>query len=176
MQSKKATVSFATIRVVVSVVLTIIVLVSFYLLTARYTTIDQDVFGIESTILVNSFFYARGGLSYEDPITNRIYPNIVELQKFYPGDDANKTQEQLLSSIYFGQGQRHIAAKITISGYSVYYNKPNYGAWEPLTTQTKAVGPSQVFSKNFTKDLLVKESDGSLKQETATITVLKQKT
>jgi len=50
-----------------------------YLTLGIYAKVDIDTFNVEPDILVYSMIYSPHGLSYYDPISNRVYPGIIDL-------------------------------------------------------------------------------------------------
>lgn len=177
---KKAAITFSAIRFIVSLGFTIMLFVAFMLLTARFTVVKHDVFETEANLLVQSLLYNRGGISYEDSATGRIYPGIIDLNKFSQ-QNQDETEQQLLYAVYYGEKQRHVAANITIEGMvegnSLLYNRVQYLNWEPSTAfDVKQPSPGEVRSQQFRQYVLVRYPNGKLEGKFIEIKVLKQRT
>lgn len=103
-----------------------ITFVLFYFFTVRINTET-----LRTQILLHRFIYSTDGISYFDPEIRRLYPEIVDLNKF-----KSDTLSRAINSKY-------AAAKLTLRElssnqvYKIYYNEPEFRAWLPYTFDIK---------------------------------------
>lgn len=68
---------------------------------------EISVLDADAEIFVHRVLNSRDGISYVDPLTNRIYPGIIDLKKF-------KESRRIEDSIFYGDTSTYIGAKITL--------------------------------------------------------------
>ncbi|MBW2967060.1 hypothetical protein KY362_01095 [Candidatus Woesearchaeota archaeon] len=118
-----------------------------------------DVTDVQGELLVNGLLYGTGGISYYDPMTGRIYPEII-----YP---AQLSEKELDMGMYYPENNL-ISARITITKDSdqslvreLYYNKHWFENWEPLLPleHLPGIGGVKSYSKRMPV-LLMEENYG----------------
>ncbi len=106
---KKAILSFNTLQFVYNFLFMIVAVLAIYMLAQSYFRLSFGIIPQESSIFYHAAVY---GLSYEDPLTDRVYPGILTA-KGLPYEANN------------------IAAKITF-GQTVFFHKKEYEEWSTL--------------------------------------------
>jgi hypothetical protein len=133
------------------------IIVAIILIIRMFIASTVDVSQAESEILTNNLIYA---VSYEDPVTHRIYPLQISAAQLGKKD---------LDKI-FGMDKRGIAAKVSIlddsgkllsiDGAEIqprYLNKKGYTRWIELAmAKAKGVGGARAYSKSV--DVLIIET------------------
>ncbi len=113
------------------VIFLVIMLVVCVMLIRMFIVSRMETKGIQAEILMDGLIYGPGGISYQDPVSGRIYPGIIDV------DSAGKAN--LDKALYF-PSNNIIAAKISVSkeredednAWKFYYNREWYENWGPL--------------------------------------------
>ena len=79
MLNKKGIAAFSTAIWMLRLLFVAVVFFSIYFFTNIYSRIDVNEFNVEPDIFVQNMLYSPHGISYYDPISNRIYPGIIDL-------------------------------------------------------------------------------------------------
>jgi hypothetical protein len=103
---KKALISFNVAMWIPRIIFLTIVILSVVLLTIAYANKNIQTWQVESEIIAQRILFAPDGLAYHDPLSNRVYPGIIDVEKL------NTTI--LEESIFYGKENKHIGAKITL--------------------------------------------------------------
>ncbi len=145
--------AFETILNFFRLLFLIVVFFSLYFLVRAFITQHIDTFETESNLLTNRIFLSKE-LNYYDQDIKRLYPGIIDLEKFTSQD----FERNILNSIYYGKINSEASAKITLldidSGgeyvYEAYYNKDLYNEKKVLV-EAKLIGKgsAQRLDSNF---------------------------
>lgn len=100
---KKALISFNLLMWIPRIIFMVIVIFSIMLLVGSYFKVEIIVSEAESELFIQRLLHSPHGISYFDPLSNRVYPGIINLDNL---DLLNK-------SIFYGE-QKQIGAKLTI--------------------------------------------------------------
>ena len=192
--NKKAAILGYKVQWFIRMIITIIIVMTFVILINRGARIEFETFDAKAALLAQRLLYERGGLSYVDENTNRLYPGIIDGKKFSP-EEINNTKKELLDTIYYGEDQRQMAARIILrdketslvdpkvpswiikNERELFYNKDQFENWEPLRHgYWLAGGPSRVLKQSFEFYVLERTADGQLEKRNLAIEVLKQLT
>ena len=114
---------------------TIFVLAVVIMFVHFYSKISINTFDSESEIFINRLLYSPDGISYQDPLSGRLYPGMIDISRF-----SNSTIPILQKSIDFG-ADKHIGASIKIKDFAGV--AVAYGTYNPDTyRRTAEVGPA----------------------------------
>ena len=106
-----------------------ILLFTLYLFASSQIKTNIDVKGIKTTIFVNRLLYSPNSISYRDPVTDRVYPGVINTDNF---------NENTLNKA-FNYDKNPVAARLELKNLETnetieaYLNKEWYDRWEPLT-------------------------------------------
>lgn len=130
-------------------IIIILVLISVFVVT------NIKISGVELDIFNQRLLTSPNGLSYYDPLSNRVYPGIIDINNF-------NSEELLNDRIIYKDPQ--IASKIILIDKSsnkqstAYYNKNQFENWNPLTV---AQGPGGADNSMLNMYVIIREKDGS---------------
>jgi len=103
-------------------VFVIITALSIYILTSIFIQTEISVLNTDAELLSDRLLYSSYGISYYDPLSNRIYPGIIDISKL-------KDTSILEKAIFYGDKSTYLGAKITLTdnqgniiGESIYNN------------------------------------------------------
>ncbi|MBT3463803.1 hypothetical protein HN451_02345, partial [archaeon] len=82
MKNKKATAPVYGIRYILLIVIFFIVIGGIKNLMDQYMTVDLKTHGVENLIVIKRMIYSPELLTFQDPITKRTYPGIIDINKF----------------------------------------------------------------------------------------------
>lgn len=96
---------------------------------------EVDIFDAESEMIIQRLMYSRDSFTYHDADIDRLYPGMLELDKF---------TEQTLYSMFNPAGDDgHLALRLTLAIWTksgqqsdvkqIYLNKENFDKWIVLT-------------------------------------------
>lgn len=118
-----------------------------------------DILDTELTLLAHNIIYAKGGVSYQDPITGRVYPGVISLEEF----ENSFAMSSRLNQAFFYEKQPVFAAVINLNlpeqnkkVESVYYYKEWYDKWHPLGA-SRLIGKGAVIKKTMSFNVLVRQ-------------------
>jgi len=109
----------------------IIVLFSIIFLVKNHITLKADIKDIEADIFYQEVMFTKNGITYQDDLTRRSYPGIIDFNKF--------NKEVVTKTIYYGPENYFLAANFTLNHTdgkfikSFLYNEEWYNRWKPLT-------------------------------------------
>ena len=98
------------------------------------------------------------GLSYYDGEINRLYPGIIDLEKY--SKKLNDDNEALVENLYTAKDVEFITAKLTLKDltndkeYVTYYKKGRYQNWVPFSFDEK-----RFLKADKQKFVLIKDKD-----------------
>ncbi len=147
-----------------------------------------EVRGIQSEILVQGLLYGPGGITYYDPLTGRIYPEIVDPSQFNESKydmgfhfSPNSLitarillvkEKETLKKLHFGKSKNMISNVDPSDVVGVtYFNKEWWDNWKPLA-ESKIRGLGRVDIDNTELPILYRDADGGLHSGWLYITVL----
>ena len=106
MNNKKAIASINYLVWILRFIFLAILMVSIGLVVSKYINVRVDVSSIESAIFLERIF-SSNAIMFQDSVTLRVYPGIVELEKF-------KNKQTLDDEFAFAKGSRHISSKVRL--------------------------------------------------------------
>jgi len=95
------------------------------LIVNAYIQKEVPVLDVDAELLIHRIINSREGISYIDPLSNRLYPGIIDITRF-------KEQPRLEKSIFYGDTSTYIGAKLTLTNESgntiaeIIYNNKAY--------------------------------------------------
>lgn len=184
MNNKRSVISGEMIMVIPQLIFLIAVLFAFVILVKTLIITTVDVREIDASILVERMLFSPNGISYHDDSINRVYPGIINLEKFKEismktnkdfilGEDVTSILDTDVIS-YGPDNPPIIAAELILTQEGrediiAFYNKKWYDRWAP-----KALGvPGPASIKEFVKErnVLIKEGN-TLSPGTLTFVIL----
>lgn len=137
--NKKGLMTFNMVNMIPRLIFLVLVLVTFFLALGMLLKGQPATEDLESDLLTMNMLYSTNGISYFNPETNRPQPGIIDLENFKSG----KVEERINKEFFYGQENKHLAAKITLLDYNgnelseIYYNKGEghtygFSYWAPL--------------------------------------------
>lgn len=145
MNNKRSLISGEVIMFIPQIIFLIAVLFAFVILVKSLIVTAIDVRPVDASILVERMLFTKNGISYYDEGLERLYPGVIDLEKFK--DISGKTdriytlEEEARSKldeevISYGSDSFLIAANLTLTQQggeriSAYYNKKWYDRWKP---------------------------------------------
>lgn len=126
-----------------------------------------NILDTELTLLAHNIIYAKGGVSYQDQITGRVYPGVISLEEF----ENSFAMSSRLNQAFFYEKQPVFAAALNleipqqhrkIDG--VYYYKEWYDKWNPLAA-SRLLGKGSVIKKTISFNVVVREITAETQQE-----------
>ena len=163
MHNKKGRISEEVLLSIPRIIFLIAVLFAVVLLVKIFIITNIDVRQVESNILISRLLYSKDGLSYYDEDIKRLYPGIIDLNKFrqISLENPNALDKTTMS---YGQDNPIIAAKITLKQENkndviAFYNKDRFDKWEPRTLSTVRGGAGSFKSFQEQKYVLIKDGE-----------------
>ncbi len=117
---KKGLIVFNMLTWIIKIFFYVMVVGTIFLIVNSYFSFKLDTKDAEAAIFTQRLIYSPNGLSYYDPLSNRLYPGIIDLSKIQDTSTINK-------SIFYGEESRHIGAKIIVEQGS----KKTIGIYNP---------------------------------------------
>lgn len=139
-------------------------MLSVVILVRSFVVEKVDVIELEANLFANRLLYSPNGISFVDENTGRAYPGIIDFKKFGMNDMENK----LLSSIYYGDSNRNIGAKITFKNFGsneenlLFYNKKFYDEKKILIESGLTKGPGGATSYTKKLNVLIFKNSNSM--------------
>ena len=184
MNNKRSVICGEMIMVIPQLIFLIAVLFAFVILVKTLIITTVDVREIDASILVERMLFSPNGISYHDDSINRVYPGIINLEKFKEismktnkdfilgGDVTSILDTDVIS--YGPDNPPIIAAELILiqegrEDIIAFYNKKWYDRWAPKTLGVP--GPASI--KEFVKErnVLIKEGN-TLSPGTLTFVIL----
>jgi hypothetical protein len=170
---KKGIMAFNFLAMVPRILFLVIMLIVCVILIRLFLNNRFDIADVQAEIFVNGFIYGTGGVTYTDPLTGRIFPEIIDVSQF--------NSSELDASLFYPDN-RMIAAKIIVTRdlsfvdavAIAYYNKQWYDNWEPLLPLKSLPGIGGVTDYTKTLPIMLKEGE-SLKAAYVTFHVVQPK-
>lgn len=106
---KNALITFNMLMWLPRIIFMTIVFFSIVFLTSWYARTEIQTWQTESELIAQRILYSPGGISYNDPLSNRLYPGVIDLTKF-----KDNSIPLLDDSLFYGTENKHIGANITI--------------------------------------------------------------
>ena len=149
--NKKATISFNQMYYVVRLFFLMIIVFFIFNTINSHLQTEIDIFDVESSLIMQRFFFDSNSFSYIDEDTGRQYVGIVDKEKF-----TKEHYDKFLSKgVYSDSKNPHISGKLTlkeVSGEetSIVYNQEQYDMWRPLAkSNAKGIGGARINAKQF---------------------------
>ncbi len=168
---KKAQISADVFSWIPKIILMVAVMLAVLFLVRMFVVLAIDIKDAEVTVVMNRILYSPSGFSYKDEELNRVYPGIIDLEKFKKLNPDGKTP---LDEILYHPNNRMIAAKLQLRDFEnnkvaeTFFNKRVY---ENLFPVTGIRGPSGATIKTKKVYMLYREND-KLKQGVLTIDII----
>jgi len=160
---RNAQISSEFVLFIPKIIFLVAVIFAFVLLVKTLLVSHVDVRDIESSVLLNRMLFSPALLIYQDPISGRYYPGVIDLGKFtsYAKTNPNVLDSELLS---YGAENPIIAVQMILKQSNnpdvvVYYNKEKFDKWEPRALSTIKGGTGSV--KSFKERKYVAVYDGA---------------
>jgi hypothetical protein len=133
--------------------LIIFVFIMVMIVTNSALKLTIDTFDTEAEILSYKLFYSRGGISVYDSEIDRVYPGIIDLEKFL---DTENMESELMNIIEYKADTDYLSAKIEIFDEGikmidpVYFNRYHFLRWYPIAmTKAKGDGGAKLVEKSY---------------------------
>jgi hypothetical protein len=144
------TLIFAFYRIIVLLTVTLML----WIFVSYFVKLNVDVDGVEAEIFAQGLINSPNGTSYKDAATNRVYPGVIDFEKYNSG----KLEEQLMKAFYFEENN-YIAAEIHLLDKEKkpynnvgkkYYNKEKFNRWYQMgKTGFTGAGAAKVYEKIY---------------------------
>lgn len=137
------------------IIFLVIVLVAVTFLVKSAVTYKVDTKSAEAVLFQEEVLYTSPGIIYQDPVTQRPYPGIIDIALF--------TETRLGNAVRYQSENTQLAARLTLIGMdgaeirSIIYNKEWYNRWKPLD-KPNLVGSGAVTSYTMVRYVLVQDS------------------
>ena len=129
-QNRKGIMTFNFLAMIPRIIFLVVVLIVCVILISIFLNNKFNTVDVQAEILINGFLYGTGGVSYLDPLTGRIYPEVIDLRQL----DSTE-----LDSAFYYPDNHMITARIAIEKpdqvlplKEIYYNKEWWDNWKPL--------------------------------------------
>jgi len=139
----------------------VIVLFTLILLIRSFIVTELNVFNAESDIFIQRIMLSRDSISYYDVDIDRVYPGIIDLDKF-----TSATIDKVLNdSVYYGTENKKIAASFTLKDESdnviksITYNPDYFSRWKEMYEAQWMNGPGGVGAKAKRFEVLIKGTE-----------------
>ncbi len=146
MKNKKAQTSNTIIMSISWFFFLIVVLLSVTFLVKGYLKTTIDIKDIEAELFYQEILFTNNGITYQDEITGRNYPGIIDLNRF--------NNEDFTKSLSYGKNNYFMSANLSLSSKdgtkikSFVYNKEWYKKWKPLAkTFLPGTGGAKIIQK-----------------------------
>jgi len=153
--NKKAQTGHTIIKSITWFIFLIIVLLAITLLVKSHIQTTIDIKDIESELFYQELMFTRDGISYQDKLTTRTYPGIIDLSKF--------NKNTLIETVSYGKNNYFIAANFSLMKQdrtlieSFLYNEDWFKKWKPLA-KTGLLGPGGATILKKQNYVLVKDT------------------
>ena len=160
---KKGIITFEMMMWIPRIIFLVAVMFAVVILVSSFVTEKVDVQELEANTFANRVLYSPNTISYRDEDTGRVYPGIIDLSKF-----KTDAEDKLSKSIYYGNNNRKIAAKITLKNLDnseenlVFYNDAFYKEMKVLVDLGHTEGPGGARSYIKILDVLILEKPDAL--------------
>lgn len=129
------------------IILTVIVMVSVFILVNMLINRKIEVQNIQDDIFVYRLMYSPGSIAYQDNVTGRAYPGIIDVSRL-----TNETLDKTMIYSY----ERQITARLDLLSFeeqhvkTAYYNNIWYNRLEPLArSQLLGLGGAKMYYHVF---------------------------
>ncbi|MBD3203997.1 hypothetical protein GF327_06865 [Candidatus Woesearchaeota archaeon] len=130
MNDKKSQTYTALNWVFIRIPLVIIVLIFYLMILNMHNSTELSGHNIENIILIKRLLYSPGLLAYQDTQTGRVYPGIIDIEKF---------DTKIIESVLLNKNNR-IAANLELKNIKtgeikrIYINEERASAWDDYIT------------------------------------------
>ena len=160
---KRGEISGEVIMMIPKIIFLAAVLFSVVILVKIFIITNTDIRRVESNILVARLLYTKHGMAYFDEKLKRVYPGIIDWEKFKQISTVNPNMLDM-ESINYGSENPIISAKIILKqegkdDTTIYYNKDKFDKWEPRVLSTVQGGAGSVKLFKESAYVLVKDKD-----------------
>lgn len=161
--NKRSVISGEMVMMIPQLIFLIAVLFAFVFLVKILIVTEVDIRRADAIILVDRILFSRNGISYYDEGIGRLYPGIINLDRFM---DISMENPNVLddSVISYGSDNPLIAAKLNLTQEGkediiAFYNKKWYDRWEPKVLLSVTGGSASIESFDKTRNVLIKDGD-----------------
>lgn len=173
MRYKKAITTFEMLIWIPRILFIIVIMFAIMALVRSYVTITLDTSEVEANIFANRIVYSKNGISYFDSELDRVYPGIIDVEKF----NSQQTEKFLEKTIYYGEKNMEISAKLVLKDinknreFSAFYNENFFKEQKKMVDAgfTQGPGGAKGFAKKY--NVLITE-EGSLSSGILNIDVI----
>ena len=117
-------------------------------LIAQQALPPVDTLSLDAPLIVERLLHSPEGISYVDPLTQRVYPSIIDENKLL------NLEQRLDTLLFFDAKNEAFAAKITIDLKEYYYNQNEYDRWSPQAGKPTVGGRKKSISSHTMTTLL----------------------
>ncbi len=144
----------------------LVILMTVFFVNVMYTS-EVNIQGTASGVYTQQFLYSRNSISYEDPLTLRAYPGIIDIERL---------NTSRLSEAFVLENKELFGARFTLKQFpetenlvaQAYYNQQWFERVAPLSTLS-VQGPGGAYL--VTQNYLVRYLDATHEEHTGVLTV-----
>ena len=172
--NKQAIITFEMLMWIPRIIFLVFVMFAVIILIRSFIVEKVDVAELEANIFANRLLYSPNSISFTDHDTGRVYPGIIDSNKF----KAGIAEQQLAKSIYYGNSNRVVGAKIALKNMDnseenvVFYNKEFYDEKKILVDSRLTEGPGGARSYMKKLNVLNLDQEGSLHKAVMNIDII----
>jgi hypothetical protein len=96
------------------------------LIITLFSLTEIDTFETRTVLIGERLLHAPDGITWQDPLTQRVYPHIIDAEKLDNWNDV-----LFAESMYYGVENKAYAAKMSIADEEFYYQEGDYKRWRP---------------------------------------------
>lgn len=157
MKNKKGTTTFEILMWIPRLMFLVVVMFTVMYLIRTYVTTTIDISELQANVFVNRVLYSPTSISYFDSDIGRLYPGIIEFDKF----ESQITEKSLEKSIYYGEDNKEAGAKFILKDLNenkeltAFYNEDFFKEQKKLVDAgyTKGPGGARGYDKKY--DVLI---------------------
>jgi len=102
----------------------VIVVIAFFI--AQYSLTEMDTFPTRAVLMTERLLHSPEGISWEDPLTQRVYPHIIDAEKLDEWNEADFGEH-----LFYGLDNGGYALSFTVSDDTYYYKEDDFKRWRP---------------------------------------------
>ncbi|MFQ5620665.1 MAG: hypothetical protein ACE5FT_02375 [Candidatus Nanoarchaeia archaeon] len=172
---RKGRISLLSIGIIPSIIFLFMMYAIVSLLVNSFVLTEVDTLGVDAALLTERVLHSTEGISYVDPVTQRVYPHILDAEKLEKGISTQKVDpldSSLREHSFYGLDNQVYAAKFSVLGEDYYFNKDRFERWRPMASRPVVGGRIKSFSAY--RMLVFVRKDGKLIPGTLNVEVVAQ--
>lgn len=158
--SRKGIMSMYFVTWMMRFIFLVIVLVVCVVLISKFLNNRFNTQDVQAEVLMNGMIYGPGGIGYVDPLTSRMYPEIIDVSQLNAAE---------LDYAFYFPNNNLITAKVDLRKQgeqypmkTVYYNKEWWDNWKPLLARKNLKGIGGVTDYTKTIPVIIRDENGDL--------------